>query len=501
MIFANITYIHRPCSPRNAIRGWLRGGDMKRHLLTLICATVVISTHESFGQISISPIEREFTSKGGGGYILTVGTGGWKASTTSSWIRISPRTTGTAEQPCIYVVGKNQSRDGRDGEISINEASHKVIQYGDLELPDNVHNSKSNNSDAAAEQDKNLAHKNASMKSLGDTLDKFESRMPINTFTNTSTSKVTLTNRSSQAMSSRADNEPVDLGLRLSIGVGYRWGDYTLSGGGDFKSASGLTKTFRSPAGEQTSTQKVSTVLIQVDYNIDRRWSLGGSVLKNLSSDADNTHSSSWGHFYGSGVPGARSTTLDVKTDSETKFDMLSSDLYVTYSIITTKVTRTRLRLGYTYQSYEYELSNAHSTFPSSWSVNPPTYSHGTWMRDERIISYPYLQLLGSIFISENICISAGFGGSPLAAVEVTRSHVNSSAKSTMDLDGTAYNVFLEAYFKFSADWYIKAVIEGSGVRSDGKEKSYSGNQYNGAWDGELDSTQNHFALILGKMF
>ena len=82
------------------------------------------------GQTSISPDTREFTSDGGGGYILISGTGTWAAISSEAWISIQPVTSGTAEDPCIYVVRENISHDSRNGNISINDRIHKVVQYG-----------------------------------------------------------------------------------------------------------------------------------------------------------------------------------------------------------------------------------------------------------------------------------------------------------------------------------------------------------------------------------
>ncbi len=112
---------------------------MKWHLypLAFLFAIVLFYSEHTYGQISISPSVREFTSAGGGGYILTTGTGDWQAFTAEKWIKISPRTNGEAAQPCIYVVRNNSSPEGRDGAVILNGISHKVIQYGaDAQLAD-----------------------------------------------------------------------------------------------------------------------------------------------------------------------------------------------------------------------------------------------------------------------------------------------------------------------------------------------------------------------------
>lgn len=88
------------------------------------------ATYRAQGQITIRPPVRELSADGGGGYIITTGTGTWTAQTTADWISIQPRTSGEADESCIYVVRKNISTEPRDAQILINDNIHTVIQYG-----------------------------------------------------------------------------------------------------------------------------------------------------------------------------------------------------------------------------------------------------------------------------------------------------------------------------------------------------------------------------------
>ena len=99
----------------------------KQYLFILLLSSIV---NVASGQTSISPDIREFTSNGGGGYVIISGTGTWAATSSETWISIQPRTSGTADDPCIYIVRKNLSHDSRNGNISINDRIHKVVQYG-----------------------------------------------------------------------------------------------------------------------------------------------------------------------------------------------------------------------------------------------------------------------------------------------------------------------------------------------------------------------------------
>jgi hypothetical protein len=84
----------------------------------------------AFGQVLINPASRSFGKEGGGGSILTSGTGSWTASTAASWISITPRTSGTAGESCIYVVGANLSADSRRAVINIAGQTHTINQTG-----------------------------------------------------------------------------------------------------------------------------------------------------------------------------------------------------------------------------------------------------------------------------------------------------------------------------------------------------------------------------------
>lgn len=88
------------------------------------------ATYQANGQTTIRPPVRELPAEGGGGYILTTGTGAWTAKTTADWISIQPRTSGEAGDSCIYVVRKNTSTEPREANIFINDNIHTVIQYG-----------------------------------------------------------------------------------------------------------------------------------------------------------------------------------------------------------------------------------------------------------------------------------------------------------------------------------------------------------------------------------
>ena len=100
---------------------------MKKFLLALL---VAVAAPAAFGQINIDPPTRSFTKDGGGGSILTSGSGTWTATSNVSWITITPRTSGNAGESCIYVVGSNFSADTRQGVITIGGKTHTVTQTG-----------------------------------------------------------------------------------------------------------------------------------------------------------------------------------------------------------------------------------------------------------------------------------------------------------------------------------------------------------------------------------
>ncbi|MCX8494777.1 MAG: BACON domain-containing carbohydrate-binding protein [Akkermansiaceae bacterium] len=98
----------------------------------LLCQVVALclTALPALAQVTIDPPTRSFTKDGGGGSILTSGTGSWTASTTSPWLTITPRTTGSAGTSCIYVVNSNLSAAARQGVINIAGTTHTVTQIG-----------------------------------------------------------------------------------------------------------------------------------------------------------------------------------------------------------------------------------------------------------------------------------------------------------------------------------------------------------------------------------
>lgn len=481
---------------------------MKCCLTALSTASSIafICVAHAYGQISISPSEREFSSDGGGGYILTTGTGEWHAVATEDWIKISPRTNGVAEQPCIYVIRKNQSADGRDGTIMLNGLSHKVIQHGSIAqsgIPPAI--SRLSDESPKPSSIASQPQKNHSLLTLQSTLDKFDdtnTKSPLSTATYPSTApSAAPTLKATSPITQRAKLDPVETGLKMSLGLGYRWGDSSLSEGGQYKAANGAVSYYRKPSSELTSTQRLAVVLLNIDYVATTRWSLGGEIIKSLSSDAGKSTSLTWGDFYRAGYPGARPYTLDTRNISETKFDFLVYDLHVTYAFVSYDIMQIGLRIGYNHQSYETELSNTRTTYPSSWSVNPPSYTSGTWYKDEWSYSYPYLQLVGSIRFTESFMMKAGLGGSPMAKYKSSAKNTSIGAEVERDMDGTAVMGFAEASYKIGDDWYLTGIVEAMGGKADGLAKGYQGSRYTGSLENEFEMSHGHISLLIGKRF
>jgi len=93
-------------------------------------ALVLCCASSSFAQITIDPPTRTFGKDGGGGSVLTAGSGAWTATTVANWLTITPRTNGVAGESCIYVVSANFSADTRQGVIVIGGNNHTVTQTG-----------------------------------------------------------------------------------------------------------------------------------------------------------------------------------------------------------------------------------------------------------------------------------------------------------------------------------------------------------------------------------
>lgn len=96
----------------------------------VLAAVCLLMGFNAVAQVTINPTSRSFTKDGGGGSILTSGSGSWTATTAASWINITPRLSGVAGDSCIYVVDANLSADSRSGAILLAGQTHTVNQSG-----------------------------------------------------------------------------------------------------------------------------------------------------------------------------------------------------------------------------------------------------------------------------------------------------------------------------------------------------------------------------------
>ena len=105
---------------------------MKNLTSTLVRSLLALwfTTLSAWAVVSIDPPTRTFTKDGGGGSILTSGSGTWTASANVSWLTLTPRTSGNAGDSCIYVVNSNLSADTRQGVITLAGNTHTVTQTG-----------------------------------------------------------------------------------------------------------------------------------------------------------------------------------------------------------------------------------------------------------------------------------------------------------------------------------------------------------------------------------
>ncbi len=80
-------------------------------------------------KISITPTTRNFEISGGGGAIVTSGSGTWTAAASDSWISLSS-TSGSAGYPVAYAVGANTNIEERVGYVYVSGYTHTVWQAG-----------------------------------------------------------------------------------------------------------------------------------------------------------------------------------------------------------------------------------------------------------------------------------------------------------------------------------------------------------------------------------
>ena len=95
-------------------------------LLTFLSTLVLVHA------LTLEPMTRTFEKEGGGAAIIVKGskTEKWTASTSASWINITPTTSGTGDGIVSYIVSANRTSGQRIGIITIGRIQHTVYQNG-----------------------------------------------------------------------------------------------------------------------------------------------------------------------------------------------------------------------------------------------------------------------------------------------------------------------------------------------------------------------------------
>ncbi|NCB64492.1 MAG: hypothetical protein EOM52_13060, partial [Clostridia bacterium] len=108
-----------------------RGGSA--NLLTACTALLLLFLSiPSAWALTLEPLVRTFEKEGGGAAIIVTATASenWTASTTSSWINITPVTSGPGSKNVSYIVSANRTASQRTGTITIGGQTHTVYQNG-----------------------------------------------------------------------------------------------------------------------------------------------------------------------------------------------------------------------------------------------------------------------------------------------------------------------------------------------------------------------------------
>ena len=111
-------------------------GPMKKSLnaitLPLLALMALLVLPKASLAVTINPTTRNFAKEGGGAaVIVTAGAAeSWTATDDSSWINITPTTSGIGNGTVAYLVSANLSADNRVGRVTIGGQVHTVNQSG-----------------------------------------------------------------------------------------------------------------------------------------------------------------------------------------------------------------------------------------------------------------------------------------------------------------------------------------------------------------------------------
>jgi len=299
-----------------------------------------------------------------------------------------------------------------------------------------------------------------------------------------------------------ADHEFVKIGrFDVAVGLGKLGGHTTYQRGGFFYGPWG-TGTDPFPLSRLEFPLDVYMASLEVSVGFAEKLKLSASVKKNITDDAGKMEDSDWGIYFISGFPGTSPGSLDIYSESDASLDALIVDVSARYRFYRGFF----VGLGYLHQNFDYEISNLHQWWPSSYSYFGVDLPHiqvdGPVITYEVTYSIPYIELAFLGKATDRFTVETSLGFSPFVNAEDEDNHLLRSKVSKADYDpGSAILLSVEGRYKFATNWFLALQFDYTKIEADGESLDYVNGVYAGTIYQETKSEQIFYSLNIGYAF
>ncbi len=296
----------------------------------------------------------------------------------------------------------------------------------------------------------------------------------------------------------------------VAVGLGKLGGHTAYQIGGIISAPSG-TYEVHFPISELEFPLEVYMFSMVGSVGFKETLKLSASVKANITDDAGKMKDSDWGVYYLAGIGGAEQGTLDIYSESDSDLNALIVDVNLRYNMN----RKFLVGLGYIHQNFDYEISNLHQWYPSSFYYTGVNFPHdvvsGLVLTYEVTYSIPYIEVvlmeasdtfLADTIFDSTLTVEMSLGYSPIVRAEDEDHHLLRSKVNKGDYDdGTAILFSLGGRFDFETNWFIALQFDYTKIKADGKSEAFFNGVYDHTIDLKTESEQTFFFLNIGYAF
>jgi len=304
---------------------------------------------------------------------------------------------------------------------------------------------------------------------------------------------------------SRPSKEEPQYGVGICLGVGKLDGYTKYQIGGKVEGPSGSSYV-HFPISELEFPLSVPMVSLEVSTESPGPWKFGAIIKKNIARSAGKAKDSDWGAYYLEGYSWAEQNTLDIYSESDADLNAVTVDINLRYRWYNKSGWSLFAGLRYSYENFDYELSDLDQWYPSSDYYVGEDAGHsctsGKVGSYNVIYNIPYLEITSMFTINHTITIQGGLGYSPLVHVTDEDHHILRDLVYEGDFYGDAVMIFLDARYNVTEKWFLRIDYKKTALDADGESKAYyRGFIYGHTIEQAIESEQTYTSLSIGYIF